>query len=264
MTARSVRSGRKSPARSLYAGALSAGLAAACGLLESVCSQVVCAVHLLSLSLLPIPPASVIDPSSSLITTLSLASTCRAPSFPRRWQRKHHRSQSRRLLSNRRAPHARYARNASKHTTAHHDLKHPSRWLRRAPLQHRKRPSATPATMSAVAGATMPAASAAPPATGRKASAAAAAGGGGGETKEKEKRYKCQFCNRAFSRSEHRSRHERSRKYTFLMDGWWGSARSRRAARDEQSWRRGCRNTHRTQADGTTYRQTPRSDLSSV
>jgi uncharacterized Zn-finger protein len=30
--------------------------------------------------------------------------------------------------------------------------------------------------------------------------------------KEKEKRYKCQFCNRAFSRSEHRSRHERSRK----------------------------------------------------
>jgi hypothetical protein len=33
-----------------------------------------------------------------------------------------------------------------------------------------------------------------------------------GEAKEKEKRYKCQFCNRAFSRSEHRSRHERSRK----------------------------------------------------
>nr|OQO21011.1 hypothetical protein B0A51_12875 [Rachicladosporium sp. CCFEE 5018] len=28
--------------------------------------------------------------------------------------------------------------------------------------------------------------------------------------KEKEKRYKCQFCNRAFSRSEHRSRHDRS------------------------------------------------------
>src|SRR4051794_274374 len=27
-----------------------------------------------------------------------------------------------------------------------------------------------------------------------------------------EKRYKCQFCSRAFSRSEHRSRHERSRK----------------------------------------------------
>ena len=26
-----------------------------------------------------------------------------------------------------------------------------------------------------------------------------------------EKKYKCQFCNRAFSRSEHRSRHERSR-----------------------------------------------------
>ena len=28
-----------------------------------------------------------------------------------------------------------------------------------------------------------------------------------------EKKYKCQFCNRAFSRSEHRSRHERSRKF---------------------------------------------------
>lgn len=26
------------------------------------------------------------------------------------------------------------------------------------------------------------------------------------------KKYQCQFCNRAFSRSEHRSRHERSRK----------------------------------------------------
>lgn len=30
-----------------------------------------------------------------------------------------------------------------------------------------------------------------------------------------EKKYKCQFCNRAFSRSEHRSRHERSRKSHF-------------------------------------------------
>lgn len=29
-----------------------------------------------------------------------------------------------------------------------------------------------------------------------------------------ERKYKCQFCNRAFSRSEHRSRHERSRKWT--------------------------------------------------
>lgn len=28
-----------------------------------------------------------------------------------------------------------------------------------------------------------------------------------------EKKYKCQYCNRAFSRSEHRSRHERSRKF---------------------------------------------------
>lgn len=32
-----------------------------------------------------------------------------------------------------------------------------------------------------------------------------------------EKKYKCQFCNRAFSRSEHRSRHERSRTYRVLF-----------------------------------------------
>lgn len=48
-----------------------------------------------------------------------------------------------------------------------------------------------------------------------------------------DKKYKCQFCARAFSRSEHRSRHERSRKFlrtTFFsfspsMEGslpWWG------------------------------------------
>ena len=51
-----------------------------------------------------------------------------------------------------------------------------------------------------------------------------------------EKKYKCQFCNRAFSRSEHRSRHERSRKFlrafrvVYLNRGvrgvddgsWWG------------------------------------------
>ncbi|TKA66638.1 hypothetical protein B0A55_10864 [Friedmanniomyces simplex] len=42
------------------------------------------------------------------------------------------------------------------------------------------------------------------PTVGRKASSAAEPGTG------KEKRYKCQFCARAFSRSEHRSRHERS------------------------------------------------------
>ncbi|KAK0845474.1 hypothetical protein LTS02_015280 [Friedmanniomyces endolithicus] len=42
------------------------------------------------------------------------------------------------------------------------------------------------------------------PTSGRKASSAAEPGTG------KEKRYKCQFCARAFSRSEHRSRHERS------------------------------------------------------
>ncbi|KAK4505208.1 hypothetical protein PRZ48_003171 [Zasmidium cellare] len=54
--------------------------------------------------------------------------------------------------------------------------------------------------MSAVAGPIPPTAS---PAASRKASTST-------DTKEKEKRYKCQFCNRAFSRSEHRSRHERS------------------------------------------------------
>lgn len=59
--------------------------------------------------------------------------------------------------------------------------------------------------MSAVAGAEMtPVAS---PAASRKTSTNGAA-----PEKEKEKRYKCQFCHRAFSRSEHRSRHERSRK----------------------------------------------------
>jgi hypothetical protein len=32
-----------------------------------------------------------------------------------------------------------------------------------------------------------------------------------------ERKYKCQFCARAFSRSEHRSRHERSRMCTFWI-----------------------------------------------
>lgn len=35
-----------------------------------------------------------------------------------------------------------------------------------------------------------------------------------------EKKYKCQFCNRAFSRSEHRSRHERSRKSQNFVVAW--------------------------------------------
>ena len=41
-----------------------------------------------------------------------------------------------------------------------------------------------------------------------------------------DKKYKCQFCNRAFSRSEHRSRHERSRKClpTFPLSRWRGSS----------------------------------------
>lgn len=64
--------------------------------------------------------------------------------------------------------------------------------------------------MSAVAGASQePIAS---PAASRKASTNGAAPPDKEKEKEKEKRYKCQFCNRAFSRSEHRSRHERSRK----------------------------------------------------
>lgn len=94
--------------------------------------------------------------------------------------------------------------------------------------------------MSAVAGASQePVAS---PAASRKASTGTAATD---KEKEKEKRYKCQFCNRAFSRSEHRSRHERSRKFTQQESpsrpashatmrrgasrcrnvGWWGTTR---------------------------------------
>ena len=39
-----------------------------------------------------------------------------------------------------------------------------------------------------------------------------------------EKKYKCQFCNRAFSRSEHRSRHERSRKFICFLNVGFGGA----------------------------------------
>lgn len=49
--------------------------------------------------------------------------------------------------------------------------------------------------------AILPAQGSASPSVSRKSSASAP-----------EKKYKCQFCNRAFSRSEHRSRHERSRE----------------------------------------------------
>ncbi|MBE7180774.1 MAG: hypothetical protein INR71_06125 [Terriglobus roseus] len=56
------------------------------------------------------------------------------------------------------------------------------------------------AAAAAAAMSVLPAASASPSGSGRKSQAAP------------EKKYKCQFCNRAFSRSEHRSRHERSRK----------------------------------------------------
>ena len=55
------------------------------------------------------------------------------------------------------------------------------------------------------------------------AAAAAASSNSAGSTPSKkiatapEKKYKCQFCNRAFSRSEHRSRHERSRKFIYFF-----------------------------------------------
>jgi hypothetical protein len=65
--------------------------------------------------------------------------------------------------------------------------------------------------MSAVAGASQE------PVTSPAASRKASNGTAPDKEKEKEKRYKCQFCNRAFSRSEHRSRHERSRKYCTLQ-----------------------------------------------
>ncbi|KXL46615.1 hypothetical protein M433DRAFT_65482 [Acidomyces richmondensis BFW] len=59
--------------------------------------------------------------------------------------------------------------------------------------------------MSVVGGAEQPATGLPiSPAATRKPSAS------GDATKEKEKKYRCQFCSRAFSRSEHRSRHERS------------------------------------------------------
>ena len=32
-----------------------------------------------------------------------------------------------------------------------------------------------------------------------------------------ERKYKCEYCARAFSRSEHRSRHERSRAYLVFL-----------------------------------------------
>ncbi|EMC98069.1 hypothetical protein BAUCODRAFT_67300 [Baudoinia panamericana UAMH 10762] len=57
---------------------------------------------------------------------------------------------------------------------------------------------------AAVAGADGSASNPVSPSTSRKASGATEANG------EKPKKYKCQYCSRAFSRSEHRSRHERS------------------------------------------------------
>jgi hypothetical protein len=61
-----------------------------------------------------------------------------------------------------------------------------------------------------------------------------------------EKKYKCQFCNRAFSRSEHRSRHERSREYLPVcsaMEVAWRRARRyllMRHARRESALRGRC------------------------
>lgn len=83
--------------------------------------------------------------------------------------------------------------------------------------------------MAAVAGAEQHELEPVSPATSRKVSQ------GGDGAKEKEKRYKCQFCNRAFSRSEHRSRHERSRKSSRSHGGVCPSFRTR--ARDEVGWR---------------------------
>ena len=53
-----------------------------------------------------------------------------------------------------------------------------------------------------------------------------------GQKPTPDRKYKCTYCARAFSRSEHRSRHERSRKFlrTLMFKvvdggaqrGWWG------------------------------------------
>jgi hypothetical protein len=72
--------------------------------------------------------------------------------------------------------------------------------------------------------AVMPSSAASTPAT-RKASLAP------------ERKYKCQFCNRAFSRSEHRSRHERSRMFDFpiLSSSSSSSFRARQMQANPQS-----------------------------
>lgn len=71
----------------------------------------------------------------------------------------------------------------------------------------------------------MPAAATAPPASSSTPKSVA--------QKPIERKYKCTYCARAFSRSEHRSRHERSRKFFRLLSPvnggvvpWWGRAKS--------------------------------------
>jgi hypothetical protein len=68
-----------------------------------------------------------------------------------------------------------------------------------------------------------------------------------------EKKYKCQFCNRAFSRSEHRSRHERSRKSKFLL---------MRGAAVESRTEGQSATVHERQLTSTS--QTPKKDLSNA
>ena len=70
-----------------------------------------------------------------------------------------------------------------------------------------------PATATATASVSAASASSAPSVTPTRKSSAVP-----------EKKYKCQFCNRAFSRSEHRSRHERSRKSLIYISfpSMWG------------------------------------------
>lgn len=58
-----------------------------------------------------------------------------------------------------------------------------------------------------------PAIDLAAPAHAPAAASPALAAAGAKTSHTPERKYKCQYCSRAFSRSEHRSRHERSRKF---------------------------------------------------
>lgn len=90
----------------------------------------------------------------------------------------------------------------------------------------------------------MPAAATAPPASSTAKN---------GAQKPIERKYKCTYCARAFSRSEHRSRHERSRKLFRTLDpvdgGVGGVVRKLLCPRF---------------ANSTSPAQTPKSDLSNA